>query len=236
MEEHKLEGPGDDDAPDWDSLYRARGDEVSSFRPVFTGDVFFGVNLIAQNQPEDVIVLQHPCAIRKDGLTLWPALLVAELSTSAEVKPSQWLGNYRWMPLTRLKLDKKPHHYTGYFHKLHLVEAAELSVEKRVACMSQVGVNLVMQRWVNHNTRVVIPTFEYQKMSAPQFEESDLIEDWCFEREADAVPPEVAMHEIDTWLSEQDASSSSRRDRLVDEQQRSQIRQDQRSYLRRVRG
>ena len=36
---HDLESPYVEGVPDWDALYRARGDEVVATRPIFTGDV-----------------------------------------------------------------------------------------------------------------------------------------------------------------------------------------------------
>ncbi|GAA4655750.1 hypothetical protein GCM10023346_48760 [Arthrobacter gyeryongensis] len=56
--------------------------------------------------------------------------------------------------------------------------------------MSQVGVNLLLQRWVHHNSRVIVPTFEYQGVTAEQFEEADLIEDWC--DDLASTPQEIA--------------------------------------------
>lgn len=233
---HQLEAPGDDEAPDWESLYRARGDEVTRHRPVFTGDVFFGVPVLGEAKTKDVIVLQHPCAMRKDGVTLMPTLLVAELAGTSVVMPSAWSGNYKWLPLTELQAKNKPKHCTAFLHKVHLVNSAEINVDKRIACMSQVGVNLLMQRWVHHNSRVVIPTSDYQKMSAPQFEEADLAEDWCIDREEDGVSIVDAFNEIDEWLSQADENGLSRRELLNEEQQRSAVRQELRGHLRSLRG
>jgi hypothetical protein len=42
---HDLEAPCSSDSIDWSRLYRARGDEVVSHRPYFTGDVFEGVEV-----------------------------------------------------------------------------------------------------------------------------------------------------------------------------------------------
>jgi len=37
------------------------------------------------------------------------------------------------------------------------VKRTNLSLDTRVASMSQQGVNLMMQRWVHHNSRVIDP-------------------------------------------------------------------------------
>lgn len=51
---HNLEAPGTDEAPEYESLYRARGDEVAAQRPIFTGDVFFDVTVEGEEQTRNV--------------------------------------------------------------------------------------------------------------------------------------------------------------------------------------
>jgi hypothetical protein len=121
--------------------------------------------------------------------------------------------------------------YAASFVKHHLVMPAQLEAAERVVCMSQIGVNLLLQRWVHHNSRVVVPTQELQRMSAPQFEEADLTEEWCIDREDDDIEIEPATREVDSWLSELGAAGTSRRSRLNNEQQRSQIRRELRVHL-----
>ena len=87
---HNFEAPGTDEAPAYQSLYRARGDEVAAQRPLFTSDVFFDVNVEGEEQTRNVVVLQHPCVIRK-GIELTPNLLVAEVASAAVLPPSQWV-------------------------------------------------------------------------------------------------------------------------------------------------
>jgi hypothetical protein len=233
---HQLEAPGSDGAPEWHSLYRSRGDEVAEQRPVFTGDVFFDVPLAGADAAKNVIILQHPCAIRRDGVELMARLLVAGVNPSSILVPSKWAGgHYRQLPLAALRPGQEPEDYAAFFTRHHLATPDELAEGKRVACMSQVGINLLLQRWVHHNSRAVIPTQQYQQVSAPQFEEADLVEDWCLEREDDGIPLPTAAREIDWWLSERAEEGISRRDRLNDEQLRSQVRQEMRAHLRETR-
>jgi hypothetical protein len=96
---HELEAPGTDAAPEWASVYRARGDEVVPHRPIFTGDVFFNIEIAGEARTKNVIVLQHPCAIRA-GVEVLPKLLVAEVNPSGKLAPSLWAtGSYKQMPL-----------------------------------------------------------------------------------------------------------------------------------------
>ncbi len=139
------------------------------------------------------------------------------------------------MPLAELIPEAKPSDHAAFLAKNHLVTPTELAAATRIACWSQRGVNLLMQRWVNHNTRVVIATQMYQEVSASQFEEADMTEDWCTDRDDDGVSAEAATIEIDGWLQEKNAIGESRQDRLKDEQQRSALRSELRAHLRSVR-
>jgi hypothetical protein len=230
---HSLEAPGTDEAPEFSSLYRARGaDEVVVHRPIFTGDVFFGVPVIGEEAPRDVIVLQHPCAIRR-GVELAPKLLVAEIAADSALAPSKWsTGHYKKMPLPELQLDDDPKHYAAFFERHQLVLREDLNLELRKASMSQRGVNLLMQRWVHHNSRVIVPTQDYQDVTGAQYEEADIIEEWCVDRDDDGVPPETATMEIDIWLGTGDPSP---RKRLDDLQQRSAVRREVRAALKAAR-
>lgn len=201
MPEHKLEAPGPLNDPNWNSLYRARGDDVSISRPVFTGDVFRDT-LCSSTEPEPgktVLIMQHPCALRTNGVELVPRLLVAEVRASAPIPARDWNGRFKLMPLPELEGDGSAH-FAAHMHEPYLVERSELKIENRIACLSQIGVNLLLQRWVHHNSRVIVPTFEYQNVTAEQFEEADLVEDWC--EDLASTPQELgsetaAAHE---WL------------------------------------
>jgi hypothetical protein len=229
---HSLEAPGTDEAPEFSSLYRARGDEVGLQRPIFTGDVFFGVPVIGEAAPRDVIVLQHPCVIRR-GVELAPKLLVAEIAVDPALAPSRWpLGHYRKMPLPELQIEHGSKHYSAFFERHQLAMREDLDLTLRTALMSQRGVNLLMQRWVHHNSRVIVPTQNYQEVTGAQYEEADIIEEWCVDRYEDDVSLETATAEIDTWLGTGDPSP---RARLDDLQQRSAIRREVRAALKAAR-
>lgn len=230
---HSLEAPGTDEAPEYSSLYRARGDEVVAQRPIFTGDVFFSVPVVGEDEPKNVIVLQHPCVIRK-GLALTPKLLVAEVRAEQLRRPSHWARFTRQIPLAELVVDGSVAHYAGFFVDHQLVVSGSLDVSLRVAAMSQRGVNLLMQRWVHHNSRVIVPTQDYQEVTCPQYEEADIIEEWCIDREGDGISLNDAAVEIDSWLTG-DKSASSPRARLEDPQRRSAVRREARLYLRKLR-
>lgn len=236
MSEKDLEAPGTPEAPDWGSLYRARGDDVSGSRPIFTGDVFMDVSCTfgEAESRKSVLILQHPCALRINGVDLVPRLLVAEVRESPFVPRGEWKGRYKLMPLPELS---QAGHFGAHLHEPYLVEASTLQPNNRIACMSQVGVNLLLQRWVHHNSRVIVPTFEYLKVTAEQFEEADLIEDWCDERATTPaeIPAETAAaHE---WLRGSSMSPGKRwQELLEDPQTRASVRTAMRRHLRELRG
>jgi hypothetical protein len=229
---HSLETPGTDEAPEFSSLYRARGSEVLAQRPIFTGDVFFDVPVLGEDEPRHVLVLQHPCVIRR-GVELASRLLVAEVAPAELLAPSKWAtGHYRQLPLPELLLEGDTINYAAFFERHHLVVRNDLELARRTASMSQRGVNLLMQRWVHHNSRVIVPTHDYQTVTSAQYEEADIIEEWCIDRDEDGVSLDNATKEIDAWLGTGDPSP---RQRLEDPQQRSAVRREVRTRLKAVR-
>ncbi|NLA28224.1 MAG: hypothetical protein GX875_01005, partial [Propionibacterium sp.] len=104
-----LESPYVEGVPDWDALYRARGDEVSTTRPIFTGDVFTGVQLpgsTGRTKARSVVVLQHPCSMRTNGVDLAWQVLVAEVTNRKEIDEPGWVGgHYNLMPLPDIRPD-----------------------------------------------------------------------------------------------------------------------------------
>jgi len=123
----------------------------------------------------------------------------------------------------------------AFFDELYLVGPDDLDLEKRIAILSQTGVNLLLQRWVNHNSRAVIPTFDYQKVSSPAYEEADIIEEWCEERIDAGLGLRAATVEAVKWLRE-DAGTGVTRQRLLENpQSRSTVRQQLRAALRALR-
>lgn len=236
---HDLEFPSTAGVPDWDSLYHARGDEVVRHRPVFTGDVFVKVTVqgLGETRIKNVIVVQHPCAFRTNGVDLQPCLFVAEVRTHKLIPAQDWTGHVAKMPLPELvpTVTSAKRHQTAFFDSLYLVGADELDPDKRIACLSQTGVNLLLQRWTHHNSRAVVPTATYQEVSSPAYEEADLIEEWCADRLEVGVDIYDATTEAVKWLRE-DAGGGVMRQRLLeDPQNRSAVRRQLRATLRELR-
>lgn len=232
---HDLEAPFEGGKPNWAALYRARGSEVLAERPVFTGDVFDGIQLEGPSgdlRTRSVLVLQHPCSMRVDGVQLAHRLLVAEVRNRRPLDEGEWLGNFSVMPLPELRPDVSSarRDQAADFDRLHTVKATELT--NRVACLSPVGINLLLQRWVHFSSRVVVPTWQLHETSEGEYEEADLIEDWCLERSD--LDPSQATRECVEWLRDSTVSPT-RQQSLRDSQRRAPVRAEMRSEIRRLR-
>ena len=126
-----LESPYTGGVPDWDALYRARGDEVSQTRPVFTGDVFTGLRLSGSTgriKARSVVVLQHPCSMRANGVGFAWQVLVAEVTNRKDLDEAGRVGgNYSLMPLPGLRpeVTNQSKHQIANFGNLYTHLGAE---------------------------------------------------------------------------------------------------------------
>lgn len=227
-----LETPFVDGHPEWDLLYRARGDEVSQTRPIFTGDVYAGLELPGRTgsvKKRNVIVLQHPCSMRTNGVDLSWQVLVAEVSRRKLLEEEEWGGFVNLFPLPDLlpEVQGQARNQAGDFDCLYTVAPALLT--DRIACLSPFGVNLLLQRWVHYSSRVVVPTFDFQTQTVAFYEEADLIEEWCDEMGGSDVA--AATSACLDWLRE-DVNGRSRQELLKDPQTHSTIRREMRKHVR----
>ncbi len=228
-----LESPYVDGVPDWDAIYRARGEEVSTTRPIFTGDVFTGVQLpgsTGKTKGRSVVVLQHPCSMRVNGVDLAWQVLVAEVTNRKEIAEQGWVsGNYNLMPLPAIRPEaaNQSQHQAADFDNLYTVAPATLT--SRIASLSPFGVNLLLQRWVHYSSRVVVPTHTFHEQTVAFYEDADLIEEWCDAATGDDLRAETRMF-LD-WLRA-DRGGSTYQELLSNPQSHSMIRRAMRQELR----
>jgi len=108
-------------------------------------------------------------------------------------------------------------HQAVALDQLALVQAADLDVKKRVACMEIDGITRLLQRWTNVNTRVVVPSWRFERVIEAQFAEADGMESWCVQRQQARVKPSQAMKEATEWLDERNEDTGKpRRDLFKD--------------------
>lgn len=208
-----------------ESLYVARGEDAALFemRPRFTGDVL-------QMDADLGIILQHPCAIRR-GIGLVDSLLLASVFSIEGPVPTNWAeGHFKKFFLPDLLGDGT--NFSATFASPVVRSAADVASAERLAILSPQGVNLLLQRWVHHNTRVAIPTPTLNDVTVGPFEEADLVGDVCadlVEKGGSRAKAEVLL---DAWLGESHQGGSDRRTALEDPQQRSVIRQQARAQTK----
>ena len=163
------------DHPNWDVIYLSRSlSEDSTARPIMTGDVFENVTIRTVNGEEKVktvMVLQHPCALRSDGVELSESVLVVLVRQHKIVEPADWKKYWKLMPLPDLmpSVDSGKRNQAAFFDDTFHVHRDEL--RSRVACLSLRGVNLLIQRWVHHCSRVVVKTNDIDQETSGAYEE-----------------------------------------------------------------
>ncbi len=228
-----MESPYVEGVPDWGALYRARGDEVAATRPIFTGDVFTGVELPGSTgkiKARSVLVLQHPCSMRTNGVDLAWKVLVAEVANRKELGEQSWVGgHFNLMPLPGLRPDivSQSQHQAANFDNLYTVAPALLT--SRIASLSPFGVNILLQRWVHYSSRVVVPTHTFHEQTVAFYEEADLIEEWCDEASSEDL--QAATQACLNWLRT-DRDGSTYQELLKNPQSHSMIRRAMRKALK----
>lgn len=223
---------------DWEVLYVARGSsEVVNYRPIFTGDVFEDVPLWTpkgDKRTRTVLVLQHPCAMRQDSITLAKSILVAEVKPHSLLEPDKWQDYGKLMPLPDLfpEIMDKKQHQAAFFNNTYQAHCDNLTEDNRIACLSIRGVNLLFQRWIYHSSRFVVPTFDMNRVTSHLYEEIELIEEWCRVALENGKSIEEAQRGVADWLAEE-IDGDSRRKRLENEQLRAQMRREVRKAAQR---
>jgi hypothetical protein len=233
MPDNALEAPGPAGNPDWNSLYLYKGAEIVEGRPIFTGDVFFDAEIqgVGAIENKNIIVVQHPCALRVDAINLATSLIVAEVIPARLYAEGEWQGNYKIMPLPHLTEEDNPH-YAVAFTAMYLAISDSLDLGKRVASMSPTGVNLLLQRFMYHNSRAALPTWKYNEVISGPYDEADCIEEWCAIRVPKGLTVEEASIEAAKWFDDEGGSGVTRRSLLDNPQHRPQVRKAMKRFAR----
>lgn len=136
--------------------------------------------------------------------------------------PSDWsAGHFKRMFLPELAGES----FVIEFDEIDVISREELRAGERFAILSNRGVNLRVQRWLFHNSHVVVPTITINAQASGPFEEADLIQEPSDALVVRGAIVDQAHALIDSWLGESAGEGSrSRRDLLSDPQQRSVVR------------
>lgn len=222
MTDDQLETPAT-----WDSVYEALTEEDVSMmehRPLFTGDV-----LRPNDTGVDVCLVQHPCAMRR-GNELVEKVLACTLTSEPIQMRSDWSkGDFKKGFLPALR---DGNHYGVDFTDLVVFDREELKSMQRVAVLSALGVNHLVQRWIYHNSRVVVRTITIHDQIAPQHEEADLTMEFVDQLVDSGVLPTDALAQVDRWFDDPAEPGGVLRYRLLNPQKRPVVRKRMRVLLK----
>ncbi|MDR7383596.1 hypothetical protein [Promicromonospora iranensis] len=206
-------------------MYEALGEEDAELmanRPLFTGDVF------RLDDGSKACLVQHPCAMRQ-GTQLVERVLACGLSPSPIQIRTDWAsGDFKRAYLPTLEDGKN---YGIQFTDLLVLNRDELLSSQRIAVLSEIGVNLLVQRWIYHNSRVVVPTITIHRQVAPQHEEADLTMEAVDHLVMEGWPSDTALTRVDQWLDDPTQVGGRLRSQLLDPQARSTVRKRMRTLL-----
>lgn len=213
-------------------LYLARGQDVNSSRPAFTGDVFADVPIPGVQDGGMAIIVAHPCTMRGPEARMSERVLVAAVREHSPIGREAWArGYYGLMPLPEL-INGNMH--VGQFDELGKALSADLTTDKRLACLSEYGVNLLQQRIIWHLTRLEVETFRIQEAFAHTFEEADLLEEWTETLFESGVSPVDAAASFEAFIRVDHGNGRTLQDDLRDVQRRSAVRVACRNEARRL--
>lgn len=172
MSDVPLEEPeGDDD------LY-VRGDDLSPFRPILTGDVFTDVPLSDHDEPQTVMLIGHPCTMRGRSGQLRSRLPAALVLPFGGLAYAKWpRGHYSHFPL--LGGQGLAESMSAHLDDWAMVPREELMRSRRKVVLTQNrGILILQQRFVHSLTRVVVGLDTLLQEEAHVLEEASLEEDW----------------------------------------------------------
>ncbi|XTZ13758.1 hypothetical protein ACQSSU_19835 [Micromonospora echinospora] len=190
-----------DDPSSAADIYDSRGDEVEVVRPLFQGDIFTDVVLPGiSDDSRMAMIVSHPCSMRTNGEVAEFVTVASVDSRSSPIPLHKWSSSfYRAMPLPDLilKEDNNPFYYVN-LNMVSTIRSSTLDRTKRMACLSEYGVQLLQQRYVFNLTRVVVESQTIYRELAPLFAELELGYDWTAAAMSKAPPAsteEVAFAE-----------------------------------------
>ncbi len=200
-------------------LYRARSREVNPNRPLFTGDVFDDVAIPGIQDDGCGILIAHPCSMR-EGNKLRVRILAAKvLINQPAVPPAKWKsGYYSKAPLPDLGTLGD---CVVLLDAIGAAASEALDPTRRIACLSDFGINLLQQRLTFYLTRAAIETWKFQEATEHTMVEADLLEDWIDELALAGWEPQTATEAFNVFLRDGEPSLQSQ---LEDPQRRSSVR------------
>lgn len=160
-----------------EELYLARGDPVEPWRPIATGDVFVGPQIPGCAEHELIIVLAHPCSLRR-GVDLVERVQALPIAEHQDIALAHWKDrHFRVMPLPELRGEGTAPH-AARLTEFGMVPREALDLDQRICCLSDLGIVLLQQRFFHNQSRVKVGLDSLFAASAPVLAEIELWEQW----------------------------------------------------------
>jgi hypothetical protein len=217
-----------------DDLYEVRAD-VPLARPIMQGDVFREIIIPGlSDEPTLALIIQHPCSMRA-GARLRPRLTVVRVAQHpSRFQPTDWQRYINFMLLPEL-MSAGSEDYIADFREVGSVSSNDLTRDRRIAALSNYGINILHQRHIFYATRfrVDVPTLAEAFVAIAT--ETELQYEWV-EAACDAVPDnadslkaiEEAESAFDGYLNE---NNRERRDKLQQAATRADVRREVRREI-----
>lgn len=221
-----------------DDLYLERGGPVEPWRPITTGDVFRGPEVPGCDPHEFVMVLSHPCSLRVDGVRLVDRVQALPVCRHPrEIPLHAWKGNFRVMPLPDLRGDGAQ--YVARLTQFGMVQGQELSFDRRIATLTEVGIGLLQQRFFHNQSRVRVGLDTINRQSAAVLAEIELWTEWNEELAIPRVQAGEALIDVleaegkgfDSLMGARTAAGSTLRDDLKTDRLRAGVRRRVRAAI-----
>lgn len=159
-----------------EALYLERDEPTEPWRPIMTGDVFAGPQVPGCAEHELVMVLAHPCSLRQ-GVTLVERVQSLPVVPHQAIPLEAWKGHYRVMPLPELRGEGSGP-YAARLMEFGMVARDDLDLDRRLCCLTELGVVLLQQRFFHNQSRVKVGRDRLFEASAPVFTEVELWTQW----------------------------------------------------------
>lgn len=167
-----------------DDLYLERGDPAPPWRPILTGDIFSDLPIPGLDVSDLTMIVAHPCTMRA-GASLVERLQAVPVRPYNAVPLEQWpAGHKRAFPLPDLS-DGTP--VAAKLNEFGMVKNADLDLDHRVACLSEEGIRLLLQRFFACFGRVTVRLDTIGEALLGPLGEAELLEEWNEKLVAPAV-------------------------------------------------
>jgi hypothetical protein len=177
-------------------LYEFRGSEISQQRPLFTGDIVRGVEIPGVDEDEGTpsqlaMIVAHPCSMRDDGVRLRRRILVARVARGGDIGLAGWTGHFGKFPLPGFLgsgfdgpevCNEETPDVADLSVALELSGRAErdsLRLDRRVTCLSKLGVAVLLQRKIFFETRLAVEVDALIEANEHVWLETELAQEWC---------------------------------------------------------